>query len=178
MTRSSGPNARDRALRALAEGARPSLDLLADASGRSLQQMKRRAEREEWRIGRVTDEDFAARIRALAAGLADRLEAAALKAVEAGGAIDKGELDGIVAAIRGLEKIEEIMRPIMAAKDKKNDEDLADVLQKISDRIVGLARELADQMVAERDRRAQGGKAEGPVDRIWPTGAIPAARRA
>ncbi|MGE0501464.1 MAG: hypothetical protein AB7I79_07320 [Rhizobiaceae bacterium] len=178
MTRPAGPNARDRALRALAEGARPSLDLLADASGRSLQMMKRKAEREGWRIDRITDEDFAARIAVLASGLADRLEAAALKAIEEGGAIDKGELDGIISAIRGLEKIEEIMRPIMAAKDKKNDEDLADVLQKISDRIVALARDLADQMVEERDRRAQDGAPAGAVAQVWPPAAISGPRRA
>ena len=123
----SKPLARRRALRALAEGARPTLDLLADASGRSLRLLRLEAEREEWKLDQAPLEDVAsasARLRRLL----DKVEALGRAALEEGGKINKAEIDGIIALIRGLEKIGEIMRPEEVAKENqiKQDEDLAD----------------------------------------------------
>ena len=60
-------------------------------------------------------------------------------------------LDAIVAAIRGLEKIGDVMLPEEAAGNDRQgqDDDLADLLDRIDGRIEELARERAAEMVAE-----------------------------
>ncbi len=155
------PSASARALRALAEGARPTLELLADAANRSHQAVRSQAEREGWRLDRAHEVDFAARVRPIVEGLVDRIEAVCRRAEEEEqGKIDKAELDGIVAMVRALEKIGEYhTRPEEAAakNQRRRDEDLAAVLGRINDRIIHLARELAAQMVAEHNRAARGG---------------------
>ena len=121
------PLARQRALRALAEGAKPTLDLLADASGRSLRTLDttRNARAGRWTRAAGGCRGAGARARGEPVEHGRGLGA---RAMEDGGRIDKAELDGIVAMIRGLEKIDEIMRPEEAAKKNqvKQDEDLAD----------------------------------------------------
>jgi hypothetical protein len=153
--------AKQRALRALAEGARATLELLADVSGRQLETLRRDAEREKWRLGRASREEILARIRENAAMLLDQVEALNRAAMENGGRIDKERLDAIIVAIRGLEKIGDVMLPEEAAEDKQNDrdEDTAAMLRRIDDRIIELARELAEEMVAER-----GGFRGSPAD--------------
>jgi hypothetical protein len=158
-----GPLARQRALRALAEGARATIELLADATGRSPRALRLEAQREGWRLGRAPQADIALRVRTIAAGLLEKVEAIGRAALEEGGKIDKAELEGVVVMIRGLDKIGEIMRPEEAAKEDQNrrDENLANVLQRINDRIVELAREFADEICARecgtgRRRPAQG----------------------
>src|SRR5690606_39272736 len=64
------------ALRALAEGAEPTLALLADASQRSIRTLMRQAEKEGWKVGCAPPENIAARVRSTAAVLVGRLEAA------------------------------------------------------------------------------------------------------
>jgi hypothetical protein len=159
------PLARQRALRALAEGAKPTLDILADASGRSLRMLRYDAEREGWDLERAPQEDVAARVRAIAANLLSTVEALASDAMENGGRIDKADLDGIVATIRGLEKIGEIMRPEDAAKENqvRQDEDLATVLERVNERIIELAQELAAQLGAPACRPRRGLAAKGRV---------------
>ncbi|GLS32912.1 hypothetical protein [Neomesorhizobium albiziae] len=157
------PFARTHALRALAEGAKATLDLLADASGRSLRMLKLQAEREGWALDRAPQEDLAARFRVFAAMLLDKLEDAGRKAAEEGITINKAEIDGFITIIRGLEKVDTIMRPEMVAKENKikQDEDMAEVLQRINTRIVEMARELAAQLVEESCRAGRCVAGEG-----------------
>jgi len=63
-----------------------------------------------------------------------------------------------VTIIRGLDKLVTITRTDEAAKEKqtRRDEDLRTVLQKINQRILHLAEELAAKMVDERSRRSGG----------------------
>ncbi len=141
------------ALRALAEGANPSLELLAEAGGRSLNSLQAEAEHQRWQLKPLAEEDdLARRIVVIATGMARRLEAAATRAAGEDGHIDKAEIDAVMAAIRGLEKLDEILQPLLAAKDKKNEEAAADVLDRINRRIVELAYEVAAGIVAARDR--------------------------
>ncbi len=159
------PLARQRALRALAEGAPASLDLLADASGRSLKMLRRDAAEEGWALDRAPQEDVAGRVRAIAAVLLDRVEAVGRHANEEGVRIDKAEIDGIVAIIRGLDKIGEIMRPEEVAKENqiRQDEDLANVLERINERIIELALAFADDMGKEPGRAGGRGAASRRV---------------
>jgi hypothetical protein len=150
-------SARDRALRALAEGTRPTLDLLSDVSGRSYDRLKATAERERWALDRFAPDEIAERIRAVTEPLLTHVEALGRKALEEGGRVEKGEIEAIIAIIRSLEKIGEIMRPgadAPAAKENqiRQDEDMAATLDRINGRMVELARELAAQMVAEECR--------------------------
>lgn len=148
--RGKTPLARQRALRMLAEGAKPTLELLADASGRSVRTLRADAEREGWRLDREPDLDILGRVRAIATGLLGKVEALQVASLEEGKKIDKQEIDAMLAIIRGLEKIDEIMRPEAAvAEDQiKKDEDIADTLDRINERIVELATEIAAEMVA------------------------------
>ncbi len=158
----SKPLARRRALRALAEGARPTLALLADVAGLSVRSLVAEARRDGWALDKEPGQDVAPRLRALTGGMLDRMEALRIAALEEGGRIDKQEIEAMLALIRGVEKIEEIMRPQEAAKNNqvKQDEDLADTLDRINERIVQLAKEMAAEMVANSDRPA-GGEAGG-----------------
>ena len=153
------PNAKRRALRALAEGARPSMALLADASNRSLASLRREAERDGWRLDRPHMGDVLERIRILCNMLLERLEEVARAALEGGGRIDKAEIEGIIALTRSLEKIVEITRPEEAVRENQiaQDEELADILQAINDKIVELAHELAKEFV-EGLRQPHGGR--------------------
>jgi hypothetical protein len=171
------PFARMRALRALAEGAKPTLDLLADAGGRSLNMLRRTAEREGWALHRVPQEDVMERIRGIGSLLLDQAEAVGREAAEQGGKIDKAKIDGLIALARSIDKIGEIMRPDEVAKENqiKQDEDLAAVLQRINDRIIELARELAGQMVAEQCGSGRSVAAKKRVVPEYPLQAVPAA---
>jgi hypothetical protein len=145
------------ALRALAEGASPSLALLADASGCLLDTVQALAARDEWKWAGADGGDVARRVRAVAGDLLVRVEALGRKALQKTGKVDRTEIDSIVAVIRGLDKIGEIMRPDEAAKENQigHDEELAAILERIDRRIVELARDLAAQMAA-RERGLQG----------------------
>jgi hypothetical protein len=162
MSLNHGTSARGRAIRALAEGAPASLALLADASGRTVEALLRQAKREGWVVGGDAWEDSRARLRPIVASLLDKLEALGQAAAEGGG-IDRTEVEGVVSLVKLIERVVEITRPEEAANEKKNtrDEDLAAVLQRINDRIIALAGELAGQMVAERDRLPGRGTAGG-----------------
>jgi hypothetical protein len=138
------------ALRALAEGASPTLALLADASGCRLETVQVLAGREAWKWAGADGGDVARRVRIVAGDLLVRVEALGRTALQEGGKVDRSEIDSIVAVIRGLDKIDEIMRPDEAAKENQigHDEDLAAILERIDRRIVELARDLAAQMAA------------------------------
>jgi len=149
------------ALRALAEGGSPTPALLADASGCLLTTVQALAERDGWAWANADGGDVASRVRAVAGTLLARVEALGRKAMEEGGKVDRTEIDSIVAMIRGLDKIGEIMRPDEAAKENQigHDEELAAILERIDRRIVGLARDLALQMAA--GERGLPGSGEG-----------------
>ncbi|MBN9066210.1 MAG: hypothetical protein ACTHJQ_20760 [Rhizobiaceae bacterium] len=147
------PLAQGVALRALAEGAEPTLALLADASQRSLNGLVRRAAKEGWKIGCAPPANIAERVRSTAALLIDRLEAAGREALANGGRIDKTEIDGLVSIIRGLERIGDLVRPEEAARENqiRSDEELAALLGRINERIVELARAFANDRAFAAD---------------------------
>ena len=121
------PNARTRALKALAEGARPSIELLADAAGRTHASVRRQATREDWRMDEAPDFDFHERMLPLVNKLIGRFEALCTRA-EQEGTIDRKELEEISALQKTLEKFREYdTRPQEAAKknQRRRDEDLA-----------------------------------------------------
>ena len=160
----SKPLTQRRALRALAEGARPTMELLADASGRSARTLALEAARDKWALDRAPQEDVAERVRIIAGMLLERVEAVGHAAMEEGGKIDKAEIEGIVALIRSLDRIDEFMRPpeeIAKEKQVRRDEDLADVLKRINARIVTLAKEFAGQLDPTGDRQRGSGTRKG-----------------
>jgi hypothetical protein len=167
------PLAQGVALRALAEGAEPTLALLADASQRALNTLIRKAAKEGWKLGCAPPANLAERIRATAAVLVDRLEAAGREALANGGRIDKTEIDGLVSIIRGLDRIGDMVRPEEAARENqiRSDEELAALLGRINERIVELAHAFADDrgfatdMGKAEHRLLQGGPSGRRVDR-------------
>jgi len=147
----------------LAEGAAPTPALLADASGCRLETIRVLAGRDEWKWVGTEGGDVAGRVRAVANDLLARVETLGRTALQEGGKVDRTEIDSIVAIIRSLDKIGEIMRPDEAVKENqiRHDEELAAILERIDRRIVELARDLAAQMAAgERGLRGGG---EGPA---------------
>ncbi|MEO3387853.1 hypothetical protein [Mesorhizobium sp. CAU 1741] len=144
---------RREALRALAEGAPPTFDILADATGRSVEAIERLAEREGWKsCSRHAGDDFRQRIRPIVAKLLDKVESISSKATEEGGTIDRTEIDGVLAMIRAIEKIADFDGGDEGPVRNQTiaDEDMATVLTRLNGRIVDLASELAARMAAER----------------------------
>lgn len=171
------PIARLRALRALAEGAHPSIELLADVSGRSPRCLRLLAVREEWNLTPAASADIHNRIRPIVSKLLDKLEAVSERAAEEEGRMERGEIDAVLTMLRAIDKINEIQRPeeAVAKKQKQDDEDLATVLERINERIIALARALADQMVAQDRAAATGASAGRGVGKKRKAAAIPAA---
>ncbi len=137
------------ALRALHEGAAASLELLAQAAGRSLPVLRKRAEKESWRDAEASVQ-FSGQERRLRV-LLDRqiAKAEAAGTGEAGSAsADKARMDAISAVMRTLEKIGEITRSESGAKENqtRRDADMADILRRIDERIVELALGYARQL--------------------------------
>lgn len=155
----AGQGARLHALRILAEGGHATIERLAMASGRSVAVLQRLARNEGWKLVEAGPLDVSARIRKAAGMVLGKVEELG-RAAENGGSIDKGAIDGLIAMIRGLEKIGEIMRPEEAARENRirDNEDLADTLRRIEERIVELAGELAARMVEEKSATAAGAK--------------------
>ncbi|QPC87204.1 hypothetical protein GA830_10975 [Mesorhizobium sp. NBSH29] len=152
----SKPLARSTALRALAEGARPTLAILAEVSGRSLRLLQRQAVTENWALRTMTRGDDGLRLRSLCALLLGHLEKLGHELL-AGGKIDKAQIDGITAMVRNLEKVEEIMRPAEVAREDQvqEDEQMAGLLERVNERIIELAHDLAAQMVTEKSGAAR-----------------------
>lgn len=148
------PLAEWRAIRALLEGARPTIELVAQATARSARALELEAEREGWRLDRVPEEDIGEKLRSVIALLVERVQALGRKALEDGTRIDKSEIDGLLSIIKGLDKVAEITRTEESAKQKqiRRDEDLGDVLTQINQRIVEFAQELAQEMAGTADR--------------------------
>jgi hypothetical protein len=90
-----------------------------------------------------------------------RIEEAGRTALENGGKINKSEIEALSQLIKSLngligldggKRAEEIARK----KQIRTDEDRAAILERIHERIVELAQELAEKMVREQDRAARG----------------------
>lgn len=146
-------------MRALFEGAAPDFVQLAAISGRRPQTIRRRAAREGWRAlddqadGRSQSE----RIIRLANRLIGEIEA--IEKDGKGGVYDKARIETVAALMRALEKAGEIVgaEAGMQEQQKKTDADKADILRRIDERIVELARFFAGEIVAGRADPGPGG---------------------
>lgn len=149
------PLAEWRAIRGLVE-AGAAIPLVAQASGRSARRIEIVAEREGWRLDRVPAEDLADRVRQVSALLVEHVEKLGRKALEEGARISKGEIDGLLSLIKGLDKMAEVARSEETAKNKqiRRDEDLREKLEHMHRRIFEFAREIAAEMVAANNRPA------------------------
>jgi hypothetical protein len=141
------------ALRALHEGAAASLDLLANAAGRSAASLAKRAAKEGWR-----DAEEAMQLSHQERRLRVLLDQAITKAEAAGdvtdgsAAADKARMEAISAAMRTVEKMGEIARSDTSAKDNqtRRDADMANVLRRIDARIIELATGYARKLGGEK----------------------------
>jgi len=88
--------------------------------------------------------------------LARRL-AALLNSAEAGGRLNKAEIDGLLALARMTERWETLAKERAAEEEMQSDEEIARTLRKIDQRIITLARAEAERLVAARARSAECG---------------------
>ncbi|MEW9806817.1 hypothetical protein ABUE31_12570 [Mesorhizobium sp. ZMM04-5] len=140
-----------RARRALIEGARPTIELVAQASGCSGRNLAAIAEREGWRLDRAPEDEIGAKVRAVAGMLLERVEAAGRSVLENGGNINKSEIDALSQLIRSLNGLiglggDARSQQIAREKQIRRDEDRAAILMRVNERIVELAQELAGKM--------------------------------
>ncbi|MBP0438891.1 hypothetical protein [Tianweitania sediminis] len=132
-------------LRALHEGAAPSIALLAKAGRVTAAAVARRAENEGWEAPhadavRERQRRLQQQITRLDAQV-DRLMA---DAEEAGTGLDKSRIDLLSTLLRSVEKLRELV-PTERKEDtvKERDARVANILQKIHERIQTLAQQLA-----------------------------------
>jgi hypothetical protein len=155
------PLAQWRAMRALVEGALPTIELVAQAASRSARIVAIEAEREGWQTEREPDEDIGEKVRDVARMLLTRIDEAGRTALENGGKINKSEIEALshlIKSLNGLTNLDGGKRVEEIAKQKqiKKDDYRATIFTRINERIVELAQELAEKMVRERDRPARG----------------------
>lgn len=154
-------------LRALYEGAPPTIETLALVSHRSPRLLAKVARQQGWGVagiqaagppGEPVDPGaLERRLTVLADRLVRDLEAVSAAGEEAGG-YDKARIDALSAMLRMVEKIGEITRGPERAKENqiKSDAEMAAALERINNRIVELATELAGQMVAGEHQAGTG----------------------
>ena len=136
------------AVRALREGAPPSFELLALASGRSERLLRKRAQEESW--GSPDDPALPPsieRTRSMIAMLFNQLQRLIEDAVHRD-LFDKGQIEGLSTLLKVLERMNEIAleQQDMDGKHAPSDEEMAAALERIDDRIRCLAAELAERM--------------------------------
>lgn len=153
--------ARWAALRALHGGAPASLELLAEATGRSVAALSRRAQAEGWKPARRKGkggESREERIARLVDHILDVAEEAGSEDV-----LDKGRIDAASALMRILEKISEVTRGEGGAKENhaRRDGEIADVLGRIDERIIELAEAYARRLVEQGIDAGTGGTGPG-----------------
>lgn len=73
-----------------------------------------------------------------------------VQAEQRGGRLDKAQIDGLVALSRMMERWEAMARERAGEDKKKNDEELAQMLREIDDRIITLAQAEAERLFQER----------------------------
>lgn len=143
------------ATRALYEGAAPSSEQLAVATGWLPVTIAARAAREGWRDGSLTDRATQnARLAKLVDGLIHEIEALGIGSGEGVAGLDKARIEAVSTLTRTLEKIWEIIRSDEGAKenDIKRDADMAGLLKRIDDRIIELAEGYARQLVCRKSK--------------------------
>lgn len=151
------------ALRALNEGAPATLELLAEATGRSVAALRKQAVREGWcgaddAVARIDPATLDDRLLVLADRLVRRLEAISADGEREGRTYDKAAIDALTSMMRMVEKIGEMTRGAERAKEKQtaSDADMASLFKRIDDRIVELAAQLAAQLVQQESFREAG----------------------
>ena len=140
------------AMRAVYEGALPSAELLAAISRKRPKTIERRAVREGWRKAEENTEGLtlAERISRLANALVGEMET--IEKEGKGGVYDKARIETVAALMRALDKAGELIgaEPGKQEQQKKTDAEKADILRRIDERIVELARFFAEEIVAGR----------------------------
>ncbi|MBO6538936.1 MAG: hypothetical protein JJ969_05985 [Rhizobiaceae bacterium] len=140
------------AMRALYEGALPNAELLAAVSRKRPKTIERRAIREGWRVAAKGTEGLtlAERISRLANLLVGEMET--IEKEGKGGTYDKARIETVAALTRALEKAGDLMgaEPGKQEQQKKTDAEKADILRRVDERIVELARFFAEEIVAGR----------------------------
>lgn len=140
------------AMRAVFEGAAPDFVQLAAISGRQPETIRNKAARQGWRALDVQVDGLtqAERIVRLANRLIGEMEK--IQEDGKGGVYDKARIETVAALMRALDKAGEIVgaEAGMQEKQNKTDADKADILRRIDERIVELARFFADEIVAGR----------------------------
>ncbi len=146
------------AMRAVFEGAAPTFAELAAISGRQPETIRNKAERQGWRALDIQADGLtqAERIVRLANRLIGEMEK--IQEDGKGGVYDKARIETVAALMRALEKAGEIVgaEAGMQEKQNKTDADKADILRRIDERIVELARFFADEIVAGRADAGRG----------------------
>ncbi|MBO6899774.1 MAG: hypothetical protein JJ864_00375 [Rhizobiaceae bacterium] len=140
------------AMRAVYEGALPNADLLAVISRRHPRTIERRAAREDWRMPeeRTDGLSHGERISRLVKRLVGEMEA--IQRDGKGGVYDKARIETVAALMRAVEKAGGIVgaEAGMQEQQKKTDADKADILRRVDERIVELARFFAEEILAGR----------------------------
>ncbi|MCO5063127.1 MAG: hypothetical protein M9924_01795 [Rhizobiaceae bacterium] len=144
--------ARVRAQRLLVEVHGAPLKLLADATGRSLNSIRKQAEVNDWKLPEGDDRTVE-KLRHASLAIARRMEVVLHESGQ-GEMLDKAEMDALNSAVRVTEKLIEILSPDEFVQENaaRQNEELADVLDRINRRIIDLAGEIAADMAA-RDHR-------------------------
>ncbi|WP_127524432.1 hypothetical protein [Mesorhizobium sp. Z1-4] len=149
---SAGTVAAWSAMRAVYEGALPNAELLAAISRKRPKTIECRAVREGWLKAEESTErlTLAERISRLANALVGEMET--IEKEGKGGVYDKARIETVAALMRALEKAGELIgaEPGKQEQQKKTDAEKADILRRIDERIVELARFFAEEIVAGR----------------------------
>lgn len=151
------------AMRVLHEVHGADLALIAEATLRSPTILEALAAGEGWRAkqGRVAESrTLSERIGALAERLVGEIEAIERDGASSG--YDKARIDAVTALTRALEKAGEIgeARQERQREQKKTDAEIAELLGRMEDRIIELARMEADRLVAAERAGRKAGDAE------------------
>lgn len=115
----------------------------------------------------AADEDPVELLRRGTALLSRRL-ASLLERAEKGGRLNRAEFDGLAAMARVIERWEALAQERAKQEEKKSDEELAEIYRRIDARIVELARQEAERLVAAGYRPRLGG---GDGEELVPAGA-------
>ena len=168
------------AVRALFQGASPTPDLLAAATGFSARTISRRAGEEGWSAADAGQETSSAvRMRRLLNWAITSLEAVRLPDGAEGWKIERDRVELVSVMARTAEKIDELLTRLNADRDaiEQDDNDIRDGLAHLNQRIIELAREHARELGLVADT-APDPAAPGRMDRNGSPEAVSASRRA
>lgn len=135
------------ALRILFETTSAPLATIADACGKTVAAVERRAAGEGWSRFVAPKADDDERLAKLTNKLITEVEALGLGKTRRKDGLDKARIEAISALTRTLEKIGDITRGRDRAKENlERDEDTAKALRRIDERIIELARTYAAEL--------------------------------